>query len=474
VDELLNTTLEGQWWQPELPHSVLHGTLKFNDRFHGDLKLKGPQRQFKDMLARMMRGERWTLYGLLSIGHKFEVSFFNVGMIRGPSMGRNDNEQTEATFFTNEILIGAHVPDTATCIVNGASLVLSGLARWCDDTSLSLEFKDRSISGDEEIVASFRGTKSDPVMLDANYSIRTVSAYQGPQMAFNPKSLALRERNSFNLVFAESVSIVRLLREIAVWQALLVLSTRRPAYMEEIRLSIGEMKGFPYQLIMPGRRHRDEPGEIYSHDYVLTKAKLGKRFPAFMTAWRSIFEKIEIPAMLFNNFAYQEGAHLHTRLLYNLQALEILHREIYGGCRFPDKKTWKATLRALKRTVRDLLPGNLGDEVSEGLNFVGSLTLLDRLRDLYDKYPKSVGALFKSRDTDMALLKDARNFLTHYGSQKKFNRDFLMSRQLYVLSEKSRLFVEICLLGSAGLSDDDIRELFKTFEPYNEATWHND
>ena len=114
------------------------------------------------------------------------------------------------------------------------------------------------------------------------------------------------------------------------------------------------------------------------------------------------------------------------------------------------------------------LDGELRDEISRQLSFVGAITLLDRLKALYRIYPQSLRQLFPAGDTDLTLLKNVRNFLTHYGTQKKFDRDFLFSRRLYVLSEKARLFVEICLLGILGLNDKEIVELLGQFEPY---TW---
>ena len=66
----------------------------------------------------------------------------------------------------------------------------------------------------------------------------------------------------------------------------------------------------------------------------------------------------------------------------------------------------------------------------------------------------------------MVLLKDVRNFLTHYGEQK-MGKEFLWSRDIFVLKEKTRLFLEICLLGAMGVSDEDIEQMLRDFEPYN-------
>ena len=64
--------------------------------------------------------------------------------------------------------------------------------------------------------------------------------------------------------------------------------------------------------------------------------------------------------------------------------------------------------------------------------------------------------------------KDTRNFLTHYGDQKSFDKEFLWSQTIFSLKEKARLFLEICLLGVIGMNDDEIFELVDQFLPYQD------
>jgi hypothetical protein len=158
--------------------------------------------------------------------------------------------------------------------------------------------------------------------------------------------------------------------------------------------------------------------------------------------------------------------YIHTTLLSYLQALEVLHRESFSTDRFPDKKTRKATLKALRDAVPTTLDPALQQQLKETLAFVGSVTLLDRLMHLYSLYPKSLRPLFPGGDTEMILLKDVRNFLTHYGEHKGLSKEFLWSRDIFVVKEKVRLFAEICLLGAMGLTDDEIHEMMRDFEPY--------
>ena len=66
----------------------------------------------------------------------------------------------------------------------------------------------------------------------------------------------------------------------------------------------------------------------------------------------------------------------------------------------------------------------------------------------------------------MIVLKNVRNFLTHYGEQKALGEEFLWSRELLVINEKVRLFLQVCLFGAMGMMDEEIKSLIDNFYPY--------
>jgi HEPN superfamily Apea-like protein len=138
----------------------------------------------------------------------------------------------------------------------------------------------------------------------------------------------------------------------------------------------------------------------------------------------------------------------------------------FRGFAFSVQERARDTIKALRSAIPGMLDPGLRKEISQQLGFVGELTLLDRLKYFFSLYPESLRPLFPAGDGDMALLKDARNFLTHYGSGKGFDREFLESRKLLILAEKTKLFVEVCFLGLLGMSDQEIVGMISRFEPY--------
>jgi len=217
---------------------------------------------------------------------------------------------------------------------------------------------------------------------------------------------------------------------------------------------------------VPGRK-APTPGNTKRSEILFNQSKLGDKIGERLKAWRQQHDHVDLAILIFSGAAYQDSVYFHTNLLSYLQALEVLHRELFKKDRFPDAKTRKETIAALRNAVPSTLDPALQSEIKAGLGYVGSVTLLDRIKELYSLYSKSVGPLFPNGDADMAMLKDVRNFLTHYGEKKTLGKEFLQSRDGFVLKEKTRLFLEICLLGVMGMTDEEIGQLARDFSPYN-------
>lgn len=465
MKDFIGKPLDGEWWAVDEPDHRYKGVLLLDERHHGTLTLRGSE----DHLAALMDPHPRTFFGRFEIQHTYEVSLFNVGLTRGPSRTypKEPNRETSAELYTNNILIGCHIESEERRFLNGALLNLTGLEEWCDATGFSGKFHPGELAG-ESVDVSFKATASPHYELGKGRLIRFLSQYRGPVTFDGRKALTLTERNTIELVFADAISISELLAEIAIWQSFITFGLRRPSYIDEAKVLIhsGGDHFTAFGLVVPGRRHEPAPSQRDPRTALFNQSKLGASIPAYVKAWRERQDDIEIAVLLFTGAAYQDAVYVHTNLLTYLQVLEILHRESFKADRFPDPDARKATIKALRAAVPATLGETLQREIVEQLWFIGNLTLLDRLRHLFSLYPKSLSPLFRRGEADMVELKDVRNFLTHYGEQKSFAKDFLWSRRIFFLKEKARLFLEICLLGAIGMSDDQILELLEQFEPF--------
>jgi len=294
--------------------------------------------------------------------------------------------------------------------------------------------------------------------------LRLLRRYSGPLFfGGGRKELRLEEVDEIELKFRQPQSIRQVLAELLVWQSFLKFALRRPSFILELRIRFAGdgPHSFSHLVMVPGSK--SEVG-VGSRRALFLRSRWGDDR---ISPWASAFRRLEKAVLLFSGASYQEDAFLHTRLLAYLQALEVYHREAFPDeAAFPDDEARKRTIKRLRSAIPRELDREVRKKIGERLSFVGELSLLERLKSLLTQHRQSIGPLFPG-ERDMALLRDVRNFLTHYGDKKSIDREFLTSRRLLILCEKTRLFVEACLLGATGLEDGEIANVVSASESYH-------
>jgi hypothetical protein len=398
-----------------------------------------------------------------------KITAFGVGMMQGPSLASPPNpmRETIAEYYTNNVLIGDHIENEEHPFIIGALITLTGLQEWCDSTGFLGKYEWEA----KNITLSHQATISPYYDLGSGRSLRFLSQYAGPVVFGSSKKVTMEERNSIELSFSQNISINDLLSELHIWQTFITVGLRRPSYLGDIRLR--SHNGDASQLFVPGGRNSHQHNEdgLHPRGALLTQSKLGTKLAEYVKAWRQRHDTIGIAVLLFSGTTYEDDGYGHTHLLTYLQVLEIIHRESFRTDRFPSQKMKKSTLSALREAVPKILTAALQKQIAEQIGFIGTLTLLDRLNHLYSIYKRSLHSVFPAGEADMKVLKDTRNFLTHYGQQKTRGKEFLYSQEMYILKEKTRLFVEICLLGAIGMNEEEIWAMMRQFEPYREFSF---
>ncbi|EIG59000.1 hypothetical protein Bra1253DRAFT_03720 [Bradyrhizobium sp. WSM1253] len=467
MDEFRNKPLAGAWWLPGKPDVIFKGRLTIGDDNNGRLVLSGTQ----EHLAKLPTGATPpTFFGRLEADYSYDVTLFDVALRRGPSHSYPKAPLTEtiAEFVTHTLLVGGHLASQDEALFDGTIFKLTGLDEWCDATGFAGRHENTTPNelATGSLTVAFQERATPRYDLGNGTTLRLLSEYAGPRQFENSKQVTLRERNTIELVFPVALPIKTTVQELHIWQSFLTFGLRQASYTDEVYLLRRTSRGYDrFGLLLSGRKI-PELRRRRERDALFRQSTFSDRIEERLRGWRQKHDQIDLAILIFSGAAYQDSAYVHTNLLTYLQALEVLHRELYKADRFPDDEARKATLKALRAAIPKTLDPSLRKQLSDSIQFVGAVTLLDRLKQLFSLYPKSLTPLFRRGGDDMGLLKDVRNFLTHYGGKKTLTKDFLWSRDAVVLKEKAHLFLEICLLGAMGMSDDEIQELVSNFEPY--------
>jgi len=467
MDEFRNKPLAGAWWLPGKPEDIFKGRLAIGDDNNGRLVLNGTQ----EHLAKLPTGETQpTFFGRLEADYSYDVTLFDVALRRGPSHSypKDPLNETIAEYATHTLLVGGHISSQDEALFDCTIFKLTGLDEWCDATGFTGRHENATPNelATGSLTVAFQERATPRYDLGNGSTLRFLSEYAGPRQFENSKQGTLKERNTIELVFPAALSIKTTIQELHIWQSFLTFGLRQASYTDEVYLLRRTSRGYDrFGLLLSGRKipelHRRR-----ERDALFRQSTFSDKIEERLRGWRQKHDQVDLAILIFSGAAYQDSAYVHTNLLTYLQGLEVLHRELYKADRFPDEATRKATLKALRDAIPKTLDPSLQKELSDSIQFIGAVTLLDRLKQLFSLYPKSLTPLFRRGDDDMGLLKDVRNFLTHYGGKKTLTKDFLWSRDAVALKEKAHLFLEICLLGAVGMSDDEIQELASNFEPY--------
>jgi ApeA N-terminal domain 1 len=462
-----STTYQGRWWLASDDTQKFDGTLTLNDHSSGELALSGTAQAFLDAGLGGPSQKAMTLHAVVEEDYHYELTLFDTGFMQGPSYGFDKQQQTTVKLFTNSFVLGAHVKSLDDPIVSCARLNLGGLSAFCDTTHISSRWKPPRQSDVDKLRIDLKSHATRWIALNKASSIRFFATFDGPRVRSKLKTATVSVTDFIDLKFHRPISLSQLSDRVNDWQSFVSFCVRQPSYLESVRFS-GEKAGhfYPFQFVIPGERPDNSIKEKIQRELLLSRSKLEGTIRETVRLWAKLIKSAEIPIMLFTGSQYQKGIFIHGELLTTLQAIESLHRDLYDDTYFPDKVTRSQTVKYLRKSLPETLPTELRKQISEQLSFIGGVTLRDRLLDFYDKYPVSISKLFRSREYDMSLLKDVRNFLTHYGDRKHFDRRFLESRRILILNAKVNLFFEVCLLGALGFSDDKIGNIMQSTDDY--------
>ena len=474
MKELKSSPQHGQWWDITKPEKCFAGVLQLDDDNLGELVIRGKE---SDLPLSDRPPNPSTILGRLTSEPMHNISFFGAQHKRGPTgtYPPNPERETEVAFFASYILVGAHVGTVEAPFINRMRFSLTSLEEWCNTTGFSgkHEIPQRRLASPEDerefdsVQVSFRSSATDYFDIGGGKRLRFLSLYRGPDYFGREKQVTLTERNRIEIVFSECVSIEQAVKEIRIWQTFISFALRIPTFLHDILLR--KDKGQVYErmsLFVPERKWEVPKRPRYHRDILFNQSKLGDKIGERLKEWRDKQDIIDVSVLLFRSACYLHDVYIHTNVPTYLQALEVFHRELYDDDEFPNANAKKSAVSALRAAVPKSLDPALQDEICQRLSYIGSATYMERLQLLFGRHPKSLRPLFPRGDEDLKSLRKARNFLVHYSDQGELDIEFMSSREVYVVGENARIFLEVCLLGAMGMTDDEILKLLEEFQPY--------
>lgn len=208
-----------------------------------------------------------------------------------------------------------------------------------------------------------------------------------------------------------------------------------------------------YKLSHVPKEHKS----LLPFDMLFTYKDISNRFGTLLRNW---FEKMDLLEPVYNLYfatLWNPRMYLEDRFLSLVRAIESFHRRIYGGKYLTDED-YGGVYDSLTAAIPGGISSELKERLKEYLKYGNEFSLRKRLKEIFDKY-QVLNEFIENRDGFVEKVVNTRNYLTHY--DKDLEKQAAKGEELYYLTEKIKLCVEVLLFTELGFTLDEVKAFFK-------------
>jgi len=192
---------------------------------------------------------------------------------------------------------------------------------------------------------------------------------------------------------------------------------------------------------------------LYPFDMLFTFGDISDRFEVFLRNW---FEKADLLQPIYDlhsGILYNPHMYLTQAFLSMVQAIESYHRRAMRNYELPEEEHEKRI-----EEILSTVPENHKGWLKSKLAYSNEPSLRERLNEVFDKHLEIANKCMENKRAFIQKVVDTRNYLTHYGSRLKARA--ATGEELFHITQKLRILLQICLLTELGFSLEEIKGFF--------------
>jgi len=431
----------GEWWLPATPGSKVAGDLEVEhhesprldlSRFIGD---GHPDARHDAVLGTTLAGLPMTLEALWQIERPLVYSN------RLPEPIQREVLTAEWGYR------GAHLETPAERTFSSATIELSDLLVWSGTTGITEELLPK-LAG---VTITVRRPDDLVVELPAG---RLTLGHRWATSGDGRRSRGIGASALFAVDVAEPLHAQAILATFGdPLRYLLTFATDRPNEIEQLvglTDKYGAMPRTEVEIDYGRVGDRRTLADSIGHDYLFDALSLGDRYPAVITRWFELYDRVRSAIHLLFGPRYRPGTFTDNHFLNAIGAAESYHRATGQNDILPPEEH-QARLEAIYATGpeehRVWLEGRLA--------FSNAPTLRDRLYALHARVAGIVSGVIGSAEAYAGPVVATRNALTHRGDRGRKTKP-IPGRALYRMTEQTVFLLTACLLQDLGFDDVEI------------------
>lgn len=420
-------TCSGEWWLPSNPEKRIKGKLTFNQTNGARLDLEEAFTESPKTICGISLpvGREITLQDCIPLAWGLPEFPYKV--------------------FAHRVFLGAHFNNPEGVKFNSLHCQMSNLFEWLWKSGIKYEgeaSKNIVIKYDRPEPISIRINPELRIDIDFRHSFSSkrrngeIQLKQTVYVSFHPK---------------ENKNIDDYLNWMHHFRNFLCLATQVSIFPQKIiglidDKSPSSMVDVLYQLDAPINTEADVYNSLF------TFKDIENKFETCLQNWHGKYDELEPVYQLYFGTLYGRFVYLNLRFLCLVQALEAYHRRAISNEELP-KERHKERLTSILNAA----PLEHKKWLKEKLAYRNEPSLRSRIKYLCDMFSTTVKTLIPDTRYFINKVVDTRNYMTHYDLNLKDKR--AEGKELFIITEKLRIMIEMCLMKEIGFNLDEISNL---------------
>lgn len=392
-------------------------------------------------------GKNITLYNCFETKSSFSVPGFQT-----------------SSFYADMVFIGAHFQKSENIKFKSISVHYSHLDEWANISGVDIP----PPLSEREVVIKYKLPEPIKASINDDYTIHIIIKAKGPTLSVVQKEVSITQKTYIQIKALEEKSFEEYMKVMYHIQNFLSLGVMEPVYpliiegtAEVCKNMIGDTPYYPpieifYRLT---NISTTVSKTLLPLDMLFSFRDISDRFEGFLKNWFGKAELLEPVYDLYFGTLYNPRMYLQHQFLSLVQAIESYHRRIMKNYESPEEEHDKRI-----EEILNTIPEKNKEWLKSRLAYSNEPTLRERLRGIFDEYSEIVNNFIEDKGAFIHKVVVTRNYLTHYDSSLK---DQAAEREeLYHITQKLKILLEVCLLVQLGFSFDDIKSLISRNRRY--------
>jgi hypothetical protein len=285
---------------------------------------------------------------------------------------------------------------------------------------------------------------------------------------YNVNEATIKQKISISFESATERHINDFLNIIVDFREFLSFATLEPIWCVEIVAKSNKnmeecsgKKDFPgINVYIPHLALKDDINILDPLDILFTYKDIEENFESIFKNWLEKKSIIEPVYNLYLTVLYKKDRNLVVNFLQIIQAIETFHRRTRNNFELSEEEYNNKI-----NSILDKVPEEYKQWLQDKLHYANEINLRKRLKELCREFPEVINSYIGHIRTFANQVYCSRNYYTHYDPQSEDQA--VKGRELYYITQRLKLLLEICLLKEILLSNQEIKTLIDKNERYN-------